>query len=97
MEVYRLVFSDVQKIELGNDGKQTRVKNELSGPGSHSVSESSFTTGAFTAPPKHVQIEQGVIIVITAADGEFHIRIRGGEMSTGQFEFDRNDLEDFVQ
>jgi len=95
MTVYRLKLSENQIVEVGNESGQTSITNEITKGGSHSRSENSFTTGQFTEPPQYADIPGGIVIVLSTTAGERQVRVRGGETSTGEFGFDRNDLRPF--
>jgi len=94
MADYVLPLSDTQVLEIRNEGEQTSVRNEIRSVGSHQVSQTTTTTGEFVAPPQYVPTDDGIILVLATAGGEHHVRVEGGNVSTGQFEIDREQLQD---
>jgi len=93
MADYVLRLSDTQVLEISNEGEQTSVRNEIRSAGSHQVSQTTTTTGELVSPPQYVSAGEGIILVLMTASGEHHVRVAGGNVSTGHFDIDREQLQ----
>jgi hypothetical protein len=94
MYSFSITLSEGHTVSVTNDGNMTEVKNEIKNPGQQSVSGSSFNTGPLVSPPKYVKSEDSLLIVLESASERYQVQIKGGNMSTGQFALDADDLDD---
>ncbi len=69
------------KLYLENQGTQTCLLVNITGPGQQQQASSSFQTGAWTVTPEAFLRGQGLLLKLTTAQGELYLNVQGTSMS----------------
>ncbi|MGB3495726.1 MAG: zinc ribbon domain-containing protein [Elainellaceae cyanobacterium] len=79
---YLCELSSGQMLYLRQHGTQTSVTLASMQPGQQQQSSSSFSTGAWAAPPDVFSTPLNVIVRLHTAGGDRHLQIQGGSISS---------------
>ncbi|MGI0493152.1 zinc ribbon domain-containing protein [Alkalinema pantanalense CENA528] len=81
---YLCELNNGQRIYLDNIGQQTTMTIASSQPGQQQQSGTSFTTGAWVAPPEALQFSNGAVIKLRTEQGELAIQVQGSSAAMVQ-------------